>query len=218
MRYNTKMSREIGTYFDDIAAEYDERVKQIGGRWNEPLANALERLQLDPATVLDLASGTGQTIETVRAHTDPQEITAVDISPSMLSIVERKHQAGRARLLLANKAIDQFLHETDDRYDLITSVAGFHFLPDALHTITSASQRLNPEGYVMFTYSPLVLGSATHGERKDEDNGITSYQLHAHEIMNTLDKASLRLDEHSLFQWKESNPDVGGFVVAQLAD
>jgi len=93
----------------------------------------------------DLGCGTGNvTRRLLRAGCD---VTAVDLSEAMLAQL-RKHLGTENSLKVFCNNIDQFLVETQERYDIITINAVLHHMPDYINTISVALKHLSAGGVI----------------------------------------------------------------------
>ncbi|MDR2802022.1 MAG: bifunctional demethylmenaquinone methyltransferase/2-methoxy-6-polyprenyl-1,4-benzoquinol methylase UbiE, partial [Prevotellaceae bacterium] len=91
-----KSAARIAAMFDDIAPHYDFLNHflslNIDRRWRKKLVRSVA--QQHPATILDVATGTGDLALALRCQTRAT-ITAVDISEGMLAIAKRKTENGK---------------------------------------------------------------------------------------------------------------------------
>src|SRR2546421_203983 len=114
------------------AATWDPVVKEIFAEYfeNETEQRDLLSAQVDsvPSRILDVACGTGESTLAWRRRFPRAQITAIDVSPYMLAVAERKLADDRlidVRCLNAER-----LPLEDASYDLVTASLLFHELPE----------------------------------------------------------------------------------------
>jgi SAM-dependent methyltransferase len=103
---------------------------------------------------LDCGGGTGNlTLKMLRRG---WTVTVVDISPEMLTILEKKLASKGFRATLVNEAIETFLDSTSESYDLIAFSSVLHHLYSYLSIIYKAAQKISPGGYFYSNFDPVV--------------------------------------------------------------
>ena len=114
------------------AATWDPVVKEIFAEYLESEEEQrdllCEQVESYPGRILDVACGTGESTLAWRRRFPRAEITAIDVSPYMLAVAERKLAADRAievRCLNAEK-----LPFPDASFDLVTASLLFHEVPE----------------------------------------------------------------------------------------
>jgi 2-polyprenyl-3-methyl-5-hydroxy-6-metoxy-1,4-benzoquinol methylase len=103
---------------------------------------------------LDCGGGTGNL--TLKMLSRGWTVTVVDISPEMLTILEKKLASKGFRATLVNEAIETFLDSTNQSYDLIAFSSVLHHLYSYLPIIDKAVQKISPGGYFYSTFDPVV--------------------------------------------------------------
>src|SRR3954453_23603876 len=108
-------------YFDAQADSYDDYTGN--GAWtpNHYLAGVLETLAADGIevrTALDLGTGTGQTLEVVRATFPQARLSATDLSSTMLQRAASK--VPDARFVVAD--LSSYVAGLTESFDLVTAV------------------------------------------------------------------------------------------------
>lgn len=105
--------------------------------------------------VLDLGCGTG--FLTTKIMRSPKvRATAVDLSPEMLSELEKKIEPlWIGRISLINKEAMEFLRSDRARYDIIMASAFFHHVVDFKEFFDVILARLKPGGLFYIAYEPL---------------------------------------------------------------
>ncbi len=134
-------------YFAERSTGYDETVYRL--RYVDEMANAIHRyLPLEgDMHLLDFGAGTG--LLTERIAPEVAEITAVDISPSMISQLQEKSEAIPCRLSLLQKDL---CHDElpEIRVDGIVSTMTLHHIEDVPGLFQRLMQLLKPGGFAAF--------------------------------------------------------------------
>ena len=144
-------------YFDSHAASYDDYT--AGGAWtpNQYLAGVLDALVADGAevrTALDLGTGTGQTLEVVRAAFPQARLWASDLSPAMLHRAALK--VPDAQFEVAD--LSSHVAGLTESFDLVTAVGCLEMVSDLMTTLPRLMEHLNPGGHLALTIEPLIDG------------------------------------------------------------
>jgi len=158
----TKSAADIAKLWDAIAPSYDQQIEDDEVQNNAIAGQVLESLHCDPHTVLDLACGTGLTVSEILRFTHPQRLVAVDISEQMLKQLRNKHPDD-PRIVPIQASIDDYLTGCNETFDLITAVGIIPQLPLPGKVIEIGSNLLNPGGYMIFNFEPIML------ENPDQD-------------------------------------------------
>jgi ubiquinone/menaquinone biosynthesis C-methylase UbiE len=129
-------------------------------RWREPFAvhtasltDALVRAaRIEPGQrVLDLASGAGEPALTLARRVGPEgRVTATDVSPGWLSVIEDAALAeglGNIDLAVADAHALPF---PDEAFDRVTSRLGVMFFADVQRALAECRRVLEPDGRVSF--------------------------------------------------------------------
>lgn len=106
-----------------------------------------------PKTALDIGAGTGF----VSSYLLKQgySVSAVDISPEMLDILNKK-LGHEPNLTITASDADSFLKKNTQKYQLITSSSVLHHLPDYETSIVEMSKHLTDNGYLLFFHEPTA--------------------------------------------------------------
>ncbi len=146
----------IGNHFNYVEPTYDASMAACGWAVNDYLGVQLTDPSLKLSRVLDLGSGTGNTLEVVLRCTDPDHADAVDVSENMAAHLRARFED--PRVVVTRMAVDAFLAESDEPYNLITGMGVWQFSsPSEQRGLTQAAAgRLAGQGRLMFTYGPLL--------------------------------------------------------------
>ena len=145
-------------FYDANAADWEKWAAVIADQakgFNLPL---IEVAGIGPGhRVLDLASGAGEPALTIAwAVGETGRVTATDLSPSMLAIVERRAaEAGFGHIAFEVAAMESLPFD-DDSFDFVTSRFGFMYTPEPDRTLAEVRRVLKPGGKVAL----MVWGSA----------------------------------------------------------
>ncbi len=124
--YNNSKSKkeQVTTMFDNIAASYDFLNHSLSlGMDNVWRKIAIKKLTNKPATILDIATGTGDFAVSAAKYTNAQ-ITGIDISQGMLDVgIKKISQKNLTSRITLQKADCENLHFDSNSFDAIT--AGF---------------------------------------------------------------------------------------------
>src|SRR5215207_7173356 len=91
-------------FFAGAAAGWDERVNPDGEVHLAPLIAAIEQLQLIPARILDVGTGTGAAALWLARRFDEAEVLGVDVSEEMIERARVKAATDRVRFQVADTA------------------------------------------------------------------------------------------------------------------
>lgn len=115
----------------DAAATWDAVVKEIFieylGPETEQRARLCRAVTSRPVRILDVACGTGESTLAWRAHFPDAEVTAIDVSPFMLAVAERKLAHDLKATLHCLDA--ESLPFAGGSFDLVTASLLLHELP-----------------------------------------------------------------------------------------
>lgn len=142
-----------GAMFDGIAGRYDllNRVISFGidRGWRRRAAAALE-LGERPATVLDVASGTGDLALAIREAWPSASVVGVDPSTKMLELAVRKvEQAGLAGALRFEVGEAERLPFADASFDGVTIAFGIRNVADRPRGLSEMRRVTRPGGRVV---------------------------------------------------------------------
>ncbi len=105
------------------------------------------------ASVLDLGCGTGNLF--LKLLKLDCSVWGVDISPDMMEILRQNipdDESRRAKLTVQN--VDEFIANSNQKFDCIVSSSVLHHLPDYIQTLESALKLLKPGGWLYITHEP----------------------------------------------------------------
>ncbi len=145
--------RESRSYFDRVAAAFGEQV--LPGRTWEGLARGLLRLA-PRAKYVDLGIGDGML--TLMLAEVAESVTAVDLSPEMLTQLETRSRAKGISNIQTVEADIEDLPLKDEDYDVAVLSQALHHASDPAAALAEARRILRPGG------KPLVLDLLAHGE------------------------------------------------------
>jgi trans-aconitate methyltransferase len=144
-------------YFDSHAASYDEYTAD--GAWtpNQYLAGVLDTLEADEVevrTALDLGTGTGQTLEVVRAAFPKARLWASDVSPAMLRRAALK--VPDAQFEVAD--ISSHVAGLTESFDLVTAIGCLEMVSDLMTVLPRLMRHVTPGGHLGLTIEALIDG------------------------------------------------------------
>ncbi|MET0559727.1 MAG: methyltransferase domain-containing protein [Solirubrobacterales bacterium] len=101
-----RLSRgRVSSFFAAAAPDWDERVKPEGAAHLAPLVDAVERLDLDPARILDVGTGTGAGALWLAKRFEDAEVLGIDVSAEMIELALAKpRDEQRLRFAVADVA------------------------------------------------------------------------------------------------------------------
>ncbi len=169
-----------------------------------------------PLDALDIGAGTGSTTEVIMETLDPRSVVAVDISQGMLDEFQRR--LGDPRIHLARCAINDFLATANDKFGLVVAMGTLHFIPDQERTIALAAERLEKDGYFIFTYSPIFPDRPSQVESQMVGkDGEVYYRQYPDDILAYTQQSGLTVIKDLLYvsNPNEDDPRHAGLVVAR---
>ena len=149
--YNTTegKKKQVTKMFDNIAGSYDFLNHTLSlGMDNIWRKIAIRKLTNNPATILDIATGTGDFAISASKYTKAT-ITGIDISQGMLDVgidkIAKKELTGRIKLQLADS---ENLPFKDNNYDAITAGFGVRNFEDLNKGLSEMLRTLKKGGMV----------------------------------------------------------------------
>ena len=141
--------KQVTKMFDNIAGSYDFLNHTLSlGMDNIWRKIAIKKLNNKPATILDIATGTGDFAISATKYTNAT-ITGIDISQGMLDVgiekITRKGLTDRIHLQLADS---ENLPFHDNSYDAITAGFGVRNFEDLNKGLSEMYRTLKPRGIV----------------------------------------------------------------------
>jgi SAM-dependent methyltransferase len=146
------------------AATWDPVVKEIFAEYLESETEQRDILcgsaESFPARILDVACGTGESTLAWRRRFPKAEIVAIDVSPFMLAVAERKlARDPRIEVRCLNA---ESLPFPDGSFDLVTASLLFHELPrDVSPLVLSEMRRVCRQGGEIAVMEPYQVGGKT---------------------------------------------------------
>jgi predicted TPR repeat methyltransferase len=150
---------DIRAYFDTLAPIYADEARAVGWSVNDVVAKRLASMEA-PATVLDLACGTGATLEVLRSAFPHAVLTGVDLSPVMAT--SARLRVPGARIIVGDLA--GWVQGASLRFHLVTAVGGLEFVPDLPAVLARLRSTVLPGGQLLFTYEPRIEDPADQSE------------------------------------------------------
>jgi demethylmenaquinone methyltransferase/2-methoxy-6-polyprenyl-1,4-benzoquinol methylase len=140
-----------GEMFDAIAERYDllNRIISLGldQRWRKRTVAALDLAAKVDATVLDLATGTGDlALEIARTHPSAKVI-GTDPSRRMLDVAERKARSTKGRVAL-RLGDAQAIDLADGTVDAVSMAFGIRNVPDRSKALREMARVTRPGGRI----------------------------------------------------------------------
>jgi len=155
--------RDVNTrYHDDAAATYDAKwgidFGAIG--FQQVWTKLRKAMGTEPGAfgdVLEIGAGTGYFSLNLALAGRAERVTATDISPGMLRVLEAN--AERLGLDVRTEACDaQRLPFDDGSFDLVIGHAVLHHLPDLTASFAEFHRVLRPGGWIVFAGEPSRTG------------------------------------------------------------
>ena len=160
-------------YFEQFAAEYDTAARESGWRLNGRLAEALAGVG-PVRRAVDLACGTGETLEQLTRVLPGADLVGVDLAASMVA-----RSAARVPSATVVRAdIREFVVDTPDGwFDVVTVIGGFEFTPDLPGLLDDVRRVVAPGGHLVFTYEPVLDGWPPQAQRVETNLGSNRLEL-----------------------------------------
>jgi ubiquinone/menaquinone biosynthesis C-methylase UbiE len=127
--------------FDSIASDWEE--KRVSPQHVAPLEAALDAVPGEPATALDVGTGTGAGARAIARRFDGASVTGVDASEPMIDQARARASSDRERYDVADAST---LPYPDGAFDLVTQLNMIPFF-DELARVTA------PGGHVAVAFS-----------------------------------------------------------------
>ena len=149
--YNNSKSKkeQVTTMFDNIAASYDFLNHSLSlGMDNVWRKIAIKKLTNKPATILDIATGTGDFAVSAAKYTNAQ-ITGIDISQGMLDVgIKKIAQKNLTSRITLQKADSENLPFDSNSFDAITAGFGVRNFENLEKGLSEMHRVLNTTGMV----------------------------------------------------------------------
>ena len=169
-----KKKKQVTKMFDNIAGSYDFLNHTLSlGMDNIWRKIAIKKLSNNPATILDIATGTGDFAISASKYTNAT-ITGIDISQGMLDVgVEKINKKGLTDRIKLQLADSENLPFQDNSYDAITAGFGVRNFEDLNKGLSEMYRTLKPRGILVI----LEPSEPTHFPLKQ------FYKLYFHHIL-----------------------------------
>ena len=142
------MSEQVSDFIGDIPTHYDQG---LGSVIFDDYASDISRRaeKLSPASVLELASGTGIVSRKLRnALPVTTKLTVTDLNPPMLEVARGKFSTGQNVEFQQADAMN--LPFDDNSFDLVVCQFGVMFFPDKVASYKEVKRVLRPGGTYLF--------------------------------------------------------------------
>lgn len=140
------------TYFDQVAAQLDQRAWNVG---TAPWADwAWEVIRQEIGTknntpvIVDLGCGTGSGIENIRRFLPGARLIGVDFSPGMLQVARKKSWSADPNILLVTSFLEH-LSLVPESVDFFLSIGTFHHIPDKPSLFSHLWKQLRKGGKIL---------------------------------------------------------------------
>jgi len=189
----------VTAQFLDHADEYHRRYLDTA-YWRFLIGNALQAAKIDsgpePDTIIDIGSGSGNSVIPLSERFERAQIVAVDISPQLLKILrefmrQRPQTLQRVALVCIDASAAAY---RPGIADLVVGAAILHHILDPARVLSSCRTALKAGGWAMF-FEPFeagnaivkltyerILASASEAERRSEamrflDRMVADYRV-----------------------------------------
>ena len=141
--------KQVTKMFNNIAGSYDLLNHTLSiGMYNIWRKIAIKKLNNKPATILDIATGTGDFAISATKYTNAT-VTGIDISQGMLDVgIEKITKKGLTNRIQLQLADSENLPFQDNCYDAITAGFGVRNFEDLNKGLSEMYRTLKPRGIV----------------------------------------------------------------------
>ncbi|MDO5054927.1 class I SAM-dependent DNA methyltransferase [Pasteurella oralis] len=131
--------------------------------------------------LLDLGCGCGEHLQLYLQH-NARYVVGIDLSANMLQQAERnlsKFAKNRPHFALYQLAMEQLSQLPENGFDVICSSFAFHYIQDFPQLLNDIYQKLNANGYLLFSQEHPIVTCYQGGERweKDHNKQQIAYRL-----------------------------------------
>jgi demethylmenaquinone methyltransferase / 2-methoxy-6-polyprenyl-1,4-benzoquinol methylase len=153
---------QVAGMFDNIAHRYDFLNRFLSGGtdiiWRKKMLSELK--SLDPKTIRDVATGTGDVAIMAARMLNPDKVVGIDISEKMLEIGRKKI----TKLLLNNKiellkGDSEAINSPDDAFDAVTVAFGVRNFENLEKGLSEILRVLKPAGKLVVLEFSKPVGS-----------------------------------------------------------
>jgi len=154
--------RKIRQSFNAHASSYDESAR-LQRRVSEEMAARIKQLDIAPAAILDIGTGTGYMPLGMSRLFPAASIQACDLARGMLVVARAKSTGRSERIPDFINADAEFLPYHSSAFDLVVSSLAYQWLDNWRAAFREAARVLRPGGVFCFS----TLGSGTLFELRD---------------------------------------------------
>ena len=195
----------VSAQFLEHADEYHRRYQDLG-YWRFLIGNALAaaKIEREPDTVIDIGSGSGNSVIPLAERFPRARIVAVDVSPQLLAILrdflrERPQMLERIALVCVDAANAPYRAGVAD---LAVGAAILHHILDPARVLASCRIALKPGGWAVF-FEPLEAGNAIVKLAYERILVQASEEERASDAMRFLERM---VDDYAVRQRPKSDP------------
>lgn len=145
--------------YEAMAPGYDSFAHPWDTGFGKPALDRVHEILAEKApkggTVLDAGCGTGLRIPQILEATDPKEVAALDISPKMLEIAERRRPDERVRY---GRGDVRRLPFVDNLFDAVVSTWTVELTDNPHGVVREFLRVLKPGGILVYTFVTLPSG------------------------------------------------------------
>lgn len=145
------MEEKVRNFYNELASNYDLEQEEFGFirlPEREIAFKAIENVVDKKHKVLELGAGTGRF--TLELASLAKEVTAIDVSPNMLDLLNKK---AKTRGITNIRTICSDIMETtvDETFDVIVSFSAIEYILDKNALFAKISKCLAPGGHLIIT-------------------------------------------------------------------
>jgi predicted TPR repeat methyltransferase len=204
-------SQYIEQTFDTFANNFENVLSRLKYCGPQLVQDQLASLNVSAVSlsVLDLGCGTGMVGEAVKPYA--LEITGIDLSQAMLD----KSAAKNVYRHLHKSDIANFLHTSQEQYDLITCMDTFIYIGRLDEVLVLINRNLKPGGMLLFSTEKL----SDSGELSYQLNVSGRYSHHQNYLSDGLHAASFEVKSMRdvVIRMESGCPIEGQFICATRA-
>lgn len=162
------LKKDVIDFFNLCASDWDDEMIRDDRIVNIILDNAMVS---EGKEILDVACGTGVLIPDYLAR-KVKSVTAVDISPNMVTIAQNKFHHENVEILCADVETVKFEH----KFDCIIVYNAFPHFPEPKNLIKILASQLKPGGFLTIAHgmSRAQIDKCHTGAAKKISNGLMS--------------------------------------------
>lgn len=153
--------------YNALAMGYDEFARPWDEVFAKPAFDRMFEVLRERApkggAVLDAGCGTGLRLPQILEATDPREVAALDISPNMLELAERKKTDSR---VFYGRGDVRHLPFADDLFDAVVSTWTVELIDNPHQVVSEYLRVIKPGGVVVYTFVTLPSDGAPEGAER----------------------------------------------------